>query len=139
MRDEQQLSVVRCGLGARGGVVVFGENDLTEPATGHVRIRFLHASQDVGPVDIYIGGTTADHKKVTDLKFSDFSNYIEVSHADVSAMIVCTEAGVLPDPATNLLTIEANTSHEADKIYLDALASETIVATSKVSLFVTEQ
>jgi len=122
-----------------GGVVVFGENDLTEPATGNVRIRFLHAYKGVDLVDLYIGGTTADHKKVTNLDFSDFSNYIEVSHADVSAMIICTEAGVLPDLATNLLTIEANTSHEADKIYLDALASETIDATSKFSLFVTEQ
>ena len=121
------------------GSVVFAENEKTLPATGNVRMRVLHAYQDIGAIDLYIGGTTPEHKVITNLDFSGFSPYIEVSHTDVSTMIICTETGVLPDPATNLLTTLANTAHEADKIYLNALASETIDATSKFSLFVTEQ
>ena len=121
------------------GTVVLIENDLTAPATGNVRIRFLHAYQDIEPVDIYIGGTAVDNKKVTNLDFSDMSNYVEVSHADVSASIIVTKTDVLPNPATDLLTIEASTTYESGKIYQDALASVNTDATSALSLFVTVQ
>ncbi|RLD21822.1 MAG: hypothetical protein DRI71_08350 [Bacteroidetes bacterium] len=121
------------------GTVVFINNDPTPPATGNVRIRFLQAYQDIGAVDISIGGITADHKKVTNLEFAEMSAYIEVSLADASTMIVCTNTGVAPDEATNLLTIGANTSHEAGKIYEEALSSLTTDPISKFTLFVTEQ
>ncbi len=50
------------------------------------------------------------------------SSYIEVSEADIMASIIVTKTGVMPDPGTDLLTIEASTAHEAGKIYQDALA-----------------
>jgi len=121
------------------GSVVFAVNEKTLPAAGNVRMRVLHAYQDVGAIDLYIGGTTPEHKVITDLAFGGLTSYIEVSHTDVSTMIICTETGVLPDPATNLLTTLENTLHEADKIYLNALASDTKEATSTFSLLVTEQ
>ena len=124
---------------ATAGVVVWAENDKTLPAEGNVRFRLLNAYQDVGAIDLYIGGTTVDHKVITDLNFGVLSAYIEVSHTDISTMIICTNTGVAPDPNTNLLTTLANTAHEANKIYLDAMASETTDATSKFTLFVTEQ
>ena len=121
------------------GSVVFAVNEKTLPAAGNVRMRVLHAYQDVGAVDLYIGGTTPEHKVITNLLFGGLSDYIEVSHTDVSTMIICTETGVLPDPDTNLLTTLENTLHETDKIYLNALASDTKEATSTFSLLVTEQ
>ena len=119
--------------------VVFSQNDTTLPATGNVRIRFLHAYPDADAIDIYIGGITADHKKVTGLNYTELSAYIEVSLADASAMIICTNTGVAPDEATNLLTIGPNTLHDPGKIYEDAFSSLTTDPTSKFSLFVTEQ
>jgi len=122
------------------GTVILNQNDSTAPATGNVRIRFLHAYQDIdNKIDIYIGGITADHKKVTALDFAEMSTYIEVSLADANAAIVCTNTGVAPEESTNLLTIGANTSHEAGKIYESALASINTDPASKFSLFVTEQ
>lgn len=124
---------------ATDGTVVLIENDPTAPATGNVRVRFLHAYQNIDGVDIYIGGTTVDHKKVTNLIFSEMSNYIEVSQTDISASIICTLTGVLPDEATDLFRSLGSSAHEAGKIYQDALASINKNATSDFSLFVTEQ
>jgi hypothetical protein len=124
---------------AAAGAVVLAENDKTLPQDGNVRMRILHAYQDIGAIDVYIGGTAAENKVITNLGYSGLSTYVEVSHTDVSTMIICTETGVLPDAATNLLNILENTSHEANKIYLNAVASATIDATSAFSLFVTEQ
>lgn len=121
------------------GTVVLSENDPTTPTKGKLRIRFLHAYQDVGPVDIYIGGTTADHKKVTNLDFAELSAYIEVSLAEVGIMIICTKTNIAPDENTNLLTISGDDSHSNGLIYEDALASINTDPTSKFSLFVTEQ
>ena len=121
------------------GTVVFINNDTTPPTSDNVRIRYLHAYQDIGAVDIYIGGTTADHKKITNLDFAEMSAYIEVSLADVNTMIVCTNTGVAPDEATNLFNIIDDDSHDAGKIYEEALASQTTDPTSKFSLFITEQ
>jgi hypothetical protein len=119
--------------------VVITENDPTTPTKGTLHIRFLHAYQNVGPVDIYIGGTTADHKKVTNLDFAELSAYIEVSLAQVSLMIICTKTNIAPDENTNLLTIGENSVHSTGLIYEDALASINTDPTSRFSLFVTEQ
>ena len=119
--------------------MVYGQNDTTPPATGNVRLRFLHAYQDVGPIDIYVGGTTADHKKATNLDYSKLSTYIEVSVADANSVIVCTNTGIAPNVDTNLLTIGANVAHNAGKIYEHGLASKTIDPTSVFTLVVFEQ
>ena len=67
------------------------------------------------------------------------SAYIEVSLDDANVVIVCTNTDVAPEEAINLLTIGANTTHEAGKIYQSTLAIETTDPASKFSLFVTEQ
>jgi hypothetical protein len=139
-KDKSYYSGLVGSFTAGTGTVVFNENDTTEPTTGNVRIRFLHAYQDLGnEIDIYIGGITADHKKITALDFAEMSAYIEVSLDDVNAMIICTNTGVAPDEATNLLTIGANTAHEAGKIYEDAFASLNTDPASDFDLYVTEQ
>jgi hypothetical protein len=53
----------RCWPHHTSGTVVLIENDLTAPDSGIVRIRFLHAYQDIDPIDIYNGGITVELKK----------------------------------------------------------------------------
>jgi len=146
LKAEKDKSYYFCMLGpVTDGWVTLVENNLVSPQAGNARIRFLHAYHQniepilIEPIDIYIGGSTVDFKLITGLNYTELSTTFEVSVLDLSTMIICTETGVLPDPATDLYRNEGSTTHEEGKIYLNALASATIDPTSEFSLFVTEQ
>ena len=137
-KDKSYFSAL-LGSASTGGLVLLDENDETLPAAENVRIRFLHAYQTSGPVDLYIGGTDPEHKLVDGMEYATMSAYIEVSEVDLNESIICTEKGVVPDPTTNLFTITNSIVHEKGKIYIDILGSATFEPGARLSLFVTDQ
>lgn len=98
------------------------EKDLTPPASGKVRLRFFHALDGVGAVDIYMGGETAGFILVSNLEYEDDSDYMDVELSKVSGQVVYTPTGVLPNEQTDILRYSDNQSSEADKIYTHILA-----------------
>jgi len=58
------------------------EDDLTNPASGNIRLRLVHASPTAGNVDIYVTSTTADLAMTTptlsNVTFRAASSYLEV-------------------------------------------------------------
>lgn len=98
------------------------EKDLTPPAAGKVRVRFFHALNGVGSVDIYMGGETADFKIVSDLEYEDDSEYMDIDPDKVSGQVVYTPTGILPNAQTDVLRYSDSESSEADKIYTHILA-----------------
>lgn len=100
------------------------EKDLTPPASGKVRVRFFHALDGVGAVDIYLGGETAGFKKVSNLDYKDDSAYMDVEPGELSGQVVYTPAGVPPNESTDILRYSDNQSSEANKIYTHVLASK---------------
>ncbi len=111
------------------------EKDLTPPASGKVRLRFFHALDGVGAVDIYMGGETADFKLVSDLEYEDDSDYMDVDSDKVSGQVVYTPTGVMPNEQTDVLRYSGNESSEADKIYTHILAPK-ISDFSKAGVFI---
>ncbi|MBS2213885.1 DUF4397 domain-containing protein [Carboxylicivirga mesophila] len=98
------------------------DKDLTPPAAGKVRVRFFHALDGVGAVDIYLGGETAGFKKVSNLEYDDETDYMDVELSELTGQVVYTPTGVLPNEQTDILRYSDNQSNEADKIYTHVLA-----------------
>ncbi|WP_034062058.1 DUF4397 domain-containing protein [Lacinutrix jangbogonensis] len=119
--------------------MVFSELDETIPETGNVRVKYFNANQNIGAIDIYIGGETSDKKVVSNLNFGQLSSYIEVNHNDISSLVVVTPVGIAPHLDTNLLRLSDNTSHGNNSILIIALATLTNENSSELSYFVTEQ
>ncbi|WP_430815645.1 DUF4397 domain-containing protein [Carboxylicivirga sp. RSCT41] len=111
------------------------EKDLTPAASGKVRLRFFHALDDVGAVDIYMGGETADFKLVSNLEYEDDSDYMDVDSDKVSGQVVYTPTGVLPNEQTDILRYSDSQSSEPNKIYTHILAPK-IDDFSKAGVFI---
>lgn len=121
------------------GRVILSNNDTIPPAATEVKLRFLHAYQNISAIDIYVGGTEEANKVISNLAYAGLSNYVVATEADLTAAIIITETGVAPNIDTNLFTSIDNASHDGGNIYIDAIASQTIDPTSKLSLFIKPQ
>ncbi len=136
--DASYLSAV-IGPLSGGGKVIIANNDLTTPATGNIRLRFLHAYNNEGAVDIYVGGREASNKLVNNLEYGELSDYYEIAVDDINSNFVLTKTGVAPNVDTDLIQSTDNDSHEAGDIYLDVFAPKTIDPTSALSWYTPKQ
>ncbi|MBS2212639.1 DUF4397 domain-containing protein [Carboxylicivirga mesophila] len=111
------------------------EKDMTPPASGKVRVRFFNALDSAGAIDIYLGGETADYKKVSNLAYKASTAYMDVEVSALSGLVVYTSTGVLPDDQTDILRYSGNQSSAADKIYTHLLAPK-LDDFSKAGIFI---
>lgn len=118
--------------------LIISENDLSSPATGNIRIKFAHFYQDIGAIDIYIGGETANHKKISNLLYGELSDYLEITSNSINTQFVVTPTGVAPNQVTNHINVSNSNTHEAGKVYHNVLASATYTKTSNMKLFIHE-
>lgn len=105
-RDKNYLIVLYGS--AEEPLLEFQELETSRPEHAHVKFLFLHAADSLGSVDIYMGGTEVANQEVSDLSFSEQSEYFEVSDYKARTSVTVTEHGDIYDPEKELLTYTYN-------------------------------
>jgi hypothetical protein len=95
--------------------------DTRIPSAGRVKFRFLHASETLGPVDIYIGGDQAESLALADVDFTQVSEYLEATQEQMWNSIIVAPSNSLPADST-ILEYTTNTIFQSGSIYLCVLA-----------------
>ena len=91
--------------------------DTRAPSPGMVKYLFLHTSEVLGPVDIYIGGDQPEHLALADIDYTQLSEYHEASQQQLWASVIMTPAGIPPADST-ILEYKANNIFEPGWIHL---------------------
>ena len=97
--------------------------DTRSPSPGMVKYLFLHTSEALGPVDIYIGGDQQEHLALEALDYTQLSDYFESSQQELWTSVIVTPASVLPADST-ILEYTANNVFEPGWIHLCILEHE---------------
>jgi len=95
--------------------------DTRIPSAGRVKFRFLHASESLGPVDIYIGGDQAESLALADVDFTQVSEYLEATEEQLWSSIIVAPANSLPADSI-ILEYTVNTIFQTGGIYLCVLS-----------------
>jgi len=85
--------------------------------TSNVKFRFLHTSEAMGPVDIYIGGDQPEHLALTAIDYTQVSEYLHATEEEIKASIIVTPATGRPADST-ILEYTANSIFQSHGIYL---------------------
>ena len=91
--------------------------DTRVPSSGRVKFRFLHASESMGPVDIYIGGDQSEYLALANVDFTQASEYLEASEEQIWTSIILAPANSLPADSI-ILEYTANNIFQNGGIYL---------------------
>ena len=91
--------------------------DTRKPSPGMIKYRFLHTSEVLGPVDIYIGGNQPEHLALSAMDYTQLSGYHEASQQQLWASVIMTPAGISPADST-ILEYTANNIFEPGWIHL---------------------
>jgi len=76
--------------------------DTSFPTLGMVKMRFLHASESMGDIDIYIGGELPEHQKLSGVAYGQLSEYVEETQESFWNAIIITPAEFTPADSTIL-------------------------------------
>ena len=68
-------------------VLLIREIDTTHPASGNVKFQVLHSIAGQGPIDLYMGGSSANKRGVSDLPYLSLSTPFEAADYDARAAI----------------------------------------------------
>jgi len=97
-------------------LIVSDTMDTSFPTLGLVKMRFLHASETVGAVDLYVGGELPEHRKLTGIDYGELTVYIEASQEDFWNAIIVTPADMTPGDST-ILSYTVNRNFIPNKTY----------------------
>ena len=97
--------------------------DTRMPSAGMIKFRFLHTSEALGPVDIYIGGSDAEHLALPAMEYTQLSEYQETSEERIWTSVIVTPSNTLPADSI-ILEYMANTLFRTGGIYLCILEHE---------------
>lgn len=112
--------------------------ELEKPSLGRIKWRFLHASLDLGSVDIYIGGHTAEYKAVSGVPFAQLTEYMESTQEELWESIIITPFETTPEDSI-LLSYQANNAFLPDHIYLGVIGHANNSQTSSLHLILYDQ
>jgi hypothetical protein len=90
--------------------------DTSFPTLGLVKMRFLHASEAMGAVDIYVGGELPEHRKLTGITYGEISVYVEDTQESFWNAVIVTPADMTPGDST-LLSYTVNKNFIPNKSY----------------------
>ncbi len=96
--------------------------EFVQPQSGHDRFQFLHASSTVDSVDIYMGGTEAADRVVTDVDYTEFSGYFEVVDHKARTSVTVAIHDEAYDPENEILNYDYNDLIVSEASYLTVLA-----------------
>ena len=97
--------------------------DTRDPSPGMVKYRFLHTSEAMGPVDIYVGGDQQEHLVLEAMDYTQLSAYFESSQQELWNSLIVTPASILPADST-ILEYTANNVFEPGWIHFCILEHE---------------
>lgn len=112
--------------------------DTRMPSAGMVKFRFLHTAEAMGPVDIYIGGSDAEHLALNAMGFTQLSEYQESSEEDIWTSVLVTPANTLPADSI-ILEYTANTVFRTGGVYLCILEHENSSSESSFQIMADDQ
>ena len=91
--------------------------DTRPPASGMIKLRFLHTGPVLGLVDIYIGGDLAENKVLSGVDYTFVTEYVEATEENLWEAVIVTPANTLPADST-ILSYTVNTIFRTGWIYL---------------------
>ena len=106
-------------------VIRFQEIDLTHPASGNVKFQTLHSIAGQGPIDVYMGGSSADKRGVSNLPYLSLSTPYEVADFDARAAILVSAHSEPFNQDSVLLSSIYNEIIVSDANYLSVVAPST--------------
>jgi hypothetical protein len=118
--------------------ILFEPMDTDLPSPGMTRVRFLQAVPDLEPIDIFIGGYTAEYRVISGVTFTDITGYIEVSEDDAWHSLSIAPYETLPSDSS-IYTFTQNEVFEPDRVYLGVIAHLNSSPASLVQLLLYDQ
>jgi len=97
-------------------LIVSDTIDTSPPTLGLVKMRFLHASESMGAVDIYVGGELPEHRKLTGITYGELSVYVEGTQESFWNAVIVTPSDMTPEDST-LLSYTVNNNFIPNKVY----------------------
>ena len=113
--------------------IILDSMELEKPSLGMVKLRFIHTTLELEPVDLYIGGPTPEHKVVSGVSFAQITEYLEATQEDLWESIIVTPVNVSPEDSS-ILSYSANNVFLAKNIYLGVIGRATNSASSSIQL-----
>lgn len=118
--------------------MVFETVDLKSPSTGMIKLRLMQTVRTAGPVDLYIGGTTPAHRKISGINYTQVSEYIEASEEELSEAIMVTPLDVSPADST-ILSFAGNSIFFPDQVYLGVIGHDSDSPSAPLQLLIYDQ
>jgi hypothetical protein len=112
--------------------------ELEKPSPGQVKLRFMHTAMELGPLDLYIGGSTPDHKALSNIQFAKLTEYIEASQENLWEAVFVTLFNVAPEDSI-LLQYTANNVFIPNRVYMGVLGHTTSSTSSSLHLQLFDQ
>lgn len=108
------------------------------PASGMTKFRFLHAAPAMGPVDIYIGGDLPENKILSEVDYTNLTEYLEATEFLLWESLIVTPANILPADST-ILSYAANTIFHSGWSYLCSIAHSNNSIESSYQIYIDDQ
>lgn len=105
-------------------ILDFREVETTRPQPDRIKFLFLHAASTLDSVDVYMGGTEATKRRVSDLSFTEYSEYFEVNDYEARTFVTVAIHGDEYDPEKEILTYEYNDLIASNTNYFSVVAYE---------------
>ena len=96
--------------------LVYDTIDTSFPTMGMVKMRFLHATEAMGDVDIYVGGALPEHLKIEGVTYKELSPYVEATQEAFWNAVIVTPAQVAPADSI-ILSYEVNNNFVPNRTY----------------------
>ncbi len=120
-------------------VLLCQELETSPPASDHLNIRFLHATDSLDSVDVYIGGTSNEKMLISGLTFGSISDYEVVSDNDVRASVTVTLHDSIYKEENELLSYDDNNLVKNNSNNLTVIAPSTNTSPSVLTVWLYEQ
>ena len=116
-------------------LLLIREIDTTHPASGNVKFQVLHSIAGQGPIDVYMGGSSADKRGVSNLPFLSLSTPFEATDYDSRAAILVSAHSEPFNQDSVLLSSIYNEMIKSGANYLSVVAPPTFYPSDTLLTF----
>lgn len=123
--------------GSKEDVTLFiREIDTGRPQSGNVKFHLLHSAPDLNSIDLYMGGTTAEKRLVSDLGYLSLSVPLETLDSEARASITVSKHSEVFNQDSVILSSVYNDRIISGASYLSVLANSSFEPASDLTLWV---
>ncbi len=138
MTENQNYQMVIFGT-LENPVFLHREIDTSSPESGNVRVQFLHATESLDSLDVYLGGTTLQQRVISGIDYTELSEYTEVSEYDIRSSVIITPHDTLFNPGSELISYKYNDQIQVNNNYLTVIAPSGSSPVSPLTLWLYAQ